>query len=306
MELLWRGNANAWECDELGHMNVRFYLAKAAEAVGVLSQIIGMRGAVRAGATATLIAREMSVRFLAEARPGVPLEVRGGVIDHDETGFTAALILHHCALDAPAAAFTVRLDHVAPSTGAVFAFAERTRTALEALRIERPAACETRSLSSGPPETLSLKGADALGLELLARGMVNPDETDVFGRMRLEFAFGKISSSVIHLQSGFAEQWAAFRSGAPLTAASAVLEARLIFRRFPPAGAGYVIRSGISQVNEKVRTLTHWVCDPETGQGLWSMEAVGCLMDLDTRKLKRVDDETLALMQGHVVKGLRP
>jgi acyl-CoA thioester hydrolase len=306
MEVLWRGNANAWECDELGHMNVRFYLAKAAEAVGALSQIIGMRGAFMSGATATLKAREMTVRFLAEARPGAPLEVRGGVIDHDETGLTAALILHHCALDTPAAAFTVRLDHVDPVTGRVFAFATRTGAALQALRIDRPAACETRSLSSGPPETLSLSGADALGLEFLGRGMVNPDELDQFGGLRLEFTFGKISSSVIHLQSGFAEQWAAYRTGAPLAAASAVLEARLIFRRFPTAGAGYVIRSGLSQVDDKIRTLTHWVCDPETGQGLWSMEAVGCLMDMETRKLKRVDDETLAMMRSHVVAGLRP
>jgi acyl-CoA thioester hydrolase len=67
-----------------------------------------------------------------------------------------------------------------------------------------------------------------------------------------------------------------------------------------------VIRSGLSQVDDKIRTLTHWVCDPETGQGLWSMEAVGCLMDMETRKLKRVDDETLAMMRSHVVAGLRP
>ena len=148
--------------------------------------------------------------------------------------------------------------------------------------------------------------ADALGLELLTRGMINAGETDVFGRMRLEHAFGKISSSVIHLESGFPEQWAAFRAGQPLTAASAVLEARLLFRRLPPAGGGYVLRSGLSRVNEKVRTLTHWVCDPETGAGLWSMEAVGCLMDLETRTLKPVDAETLAMMRGHVVEGLAP
>ncbi|MGJ3230964.1 MAG: thioesterase family protein [Oceanicaulis sp.] len=306
MELLWRGAANTWECDELGHMNVRFYLAKASEAIGVLSQLIGMRGAFQRKATATLAAREMTVRFLAEARPGAPLAIRGGVIDHDETGLTAALILDHCALGKPAAAFTVRLEHVDPLTGKVFPFAARTRTALDALRVERPGDCEARSLSAGPPADISLRRADALGLETLARGMINPGETDVFGRMRLEFCFGKISNSVIHLQSGFPEQWEAYRSGAALTAASAVLEARLIFRRFPPTGAGYVIRSGVSYVNEKVRTITHWVCDPATGAGLWSMEAVACLMDLETRKLARIDAETLAVMRSHLVEGLAP
>ncbi|MEQ8406556.1 MAG: acyl-ACP thioesterase [Oceanicaulis sp.] len=306
MDVLWRGNANAWECDELGHMNVRFYLAKASEAIGVLSQMIGMRGAFQRKATATLVPREMTVRFLAEARPGAPLAIRGGVVEHDETGLTAALILDHCALGTPAAAFTVRLEHTDPLTGRVFPFAARTRTALEALRTDPPAECGSRSLSLGPPAEVSLTRADALGLETLARGMINPGETDIFGRMRLEFAFGKISNSVIHLQSGFPEQWAAYRTGDPLSAASAVLEARLIFRRFPPTGAGYVIRSGISHVTEKVRVLTHWVCDPETGAGLWSMEAVGCLMDLEARKLARIDAETLAMMRGHLIQGLAP
>lgn len=306
MELLWRGNANAWECDELGHLNVRFYLAKANEAIGVLSGLLGMRAAFRRRATATLHAREMTVRFLAEARPGAPLEIRGGVVDHDATGFTAALILRHCALDRTAAAFTVRLDHVDPLTDTVFPFAARARAALEARSIERPADCVPRSLSSAPGETLSLQRADALGLEMLARGMINPGEVDVFGRMRLEFAFGKISDSVVHLESGFPEQWEAYRAGRALSAASAVLEARLIFRRLPEAGAGYVIRTGLSSVTDKIRTLTHWVIDPETGAPLWSMEAVGCLLDLETRKLKPIDGDTLAGLRAHVVEGLKP
>ena len=306
MEILWRGNANAWECDELGHMNVRFYLAKASEAIGVLSQTIAMRGAFQRGASATLAAREMTVVFAAEVRPGAPLAIRGGIIDHDETGLTAALILDHCALNRPAAAFTVRLDHADPVTGRTFGFAERSRAALDALRVNKPAECETRSLSLDPPGSISLDRADALGLEAPGRGLINPGDVDVFGRMRLEHAFGKISSSVIHLESGFPEQWEAFRTGQPLTAASAVLEARLIFRRLPQAGAGYVLRSGLSYVNEKVRTLTHWVCDAETGAGLWSMEAVGCLMDLETRTLKRLDADTLSSMRAHVIEGLSP
>ena len=60
---LWRGNANAWECDELGHLNVRFYLAKAWEAVEALSEALNMRAAFQPGATATLIAREIDIRF---------------------------------------------------------------------------------------------------------------------------------------------------------------------------------------------------------------------------------------------------
>ena len=28
---VWRGGVNTWECDEMGHLNVRFYVARAME-----------------------------------------------------------------------------------------------------------------------------------------------------------------------------------------------------------------------------------------------------------------------------------
>ena len=306
MHVLWRGNANAWECDELGHLNVRFYLAKADEAIGALAQAIAMPAAFQEPATATLAARFMTVRFLAEVQPGAPLAIRGGVIDHDETGLTAALLLDHCALERPAAAFTVRLDHYAPDSGRVFPWSTRTRAALEPMTVAAPAEIETRSLSHAPPATgVSLERAAALGLQEVGRGMITAGEVDVFGRMRMEFAFGKISDSVVHLQSGFPEQWNAYKENRPLEAASAVLEARLNFHRFAHAGSGYVVRTGLARVTDKVRTLVHWVCDPSTGGPLWTMEAVGCLLDLKTRRLKTVEPETLARMRGAVIEGLK-
>ena len=80
MNIVWRGIANAWECDELGHLNVRFYLAKLDEALGVFCEDIGMYEAYAPGASAIVKPRTMTVRFLAEARPGAPLEIHA---DHD-------------------------------------------------------------------------------------------------------------------------------------------------------------------------------------------------------------------------------
>ena len=28
---VWRGSVNTWECDQMGHLNVRFYVARSAE-----------------------------------------------------------------------------------------------------------------------------------------------------------------------------------------------------------------------------------------------------------------------------------
>ncbi len=305
MELLWRGVANAWECDELGHLNVRFYLAKAAEAVGGLAHLLAMPDAFTARPYATLIARDITIRFLAEARPGAPLAIRGGILNHDEKGLTAALIMDHCALGVPAAAITVRLEHYSPAFQRTFPWSSRTREAFDALMIARPAACDTRSLETGPPaRDAGLTRADALGLKLVGRGLVNADEVDALGHMRAEFAFGKISDGVIHFQEAFPDHWTALRDQREITVSGAVLEARIVMRRWPRAGEGYVIRSGVKAVNDKVRTLVHWVIDPATGANLWSMEAVACLMDLNARKMKRASKDEVAALARHAVDGL--
>ncbi|MCH8489332.1 MAG: thioesterase family protein [Oceanicaulis sp.] len=305
MITLWRGNANAWECDELGHLNVRFYLAKAWEAVEALSETLGMRAAFQPGATATLIAREIDIRFLAEVRPGAPLAIHGVITGFDEASLTAVLVVEHAALARTAATLRLRLDHADPLTARPFPWSARTRAQIETLIGDPPAESAPRSLSkTAPVSDVSLARADALGLQEIGRGRINPQDADRFGRMRPEFLLGKASGSVVHLNGGFPEQWEAYRTGAALDVASALLEARLVMRHWPVAGEGYVIRSGLAGANRNVRHLVHWVCDPVSGAALWSMEGVGALLDLETRRLRPVEPDALESLQAKAVSGL--
>lgn len=298
MQILWRGNANSWECDELGHLNVRFYMAKAQEALAGLADRLGMHLAFAPDATATLIPRDIVIRFLAEARPGAPLRISGGVISHDATSLTVAMVLYHAASDTPAATFEICAEHCDAVTGRVFNWPARSLKALSLIEVERPALMTPRSLGETPASSkLSLAAANALNLQEIGRGRINRDELDAFARMRAEFGIGKVSDSVIHFSDGFPEQWEAFAKGEPLTVASAVLEARLNFRRFPAQGEGYVLRSGLKSATDKVRTLVHWALDPVSGKPLWSMEAVACMLDLETRRLAPVSAARLAELQ---------
>ena len=123
---------------------------------------------------------------------------------------------------------------------------------------------------------------------------------DAFNRMRIEFAIGKISNSVNHFSDGFPEQWKAFADNEPLTVSSAVLESRIVLRRLPTSGEGYVIRSGLKSATDKVRTLVHWAFDPVSGKPLWSMEAVACMLNLQTRKLEPATPDMLSTLQSKV------
>jgi acyl-CoA thioester hydrolase len=54
---VWRGGVAAWEADEMGHLNVGFYVAKAMEALAGLAAELGMPRAFAPAAEATLVVR---------------------------------------------------------------------------------------------------------------------------------------------------------------------------------------------------------------------------------------------------------
>ena len=77
---IWRGGVNTWDCDEMGHMNVRHYVVRAMEGLIGLAAELGMPQAFSPHANATLLVKEHHVRFLREAHAGAPLTMLGGVI----------------------------------------------------------------------------------------------------------------------------------------------------------------------------------------------------------------------------------
>ncbi len=81
---IWRGGVNTWECDEMGHLNVRFYVSRAMEGLVGVAGALGLPGAFRANAGATLLVKDHHIRFLREARPRAALHMVAGVLEIGE------------------------------------------------------------------------------------------------------------------------------------------------------------------------------------------------------------------------------
>ena len=109
---VWRGGVDAWECDEMGHMNVRFYLARAYEGLAGLAAALGMPDAFSPHAEATLQIREHHVRFLREAHVGAPLHMTAGVVELGESDVVVVQMLVHSLTGQTCAAITTRAVHV--------------------------------------------------------------------------------------------------------------------------------------------------------------------------------------------------
>jgi acyl-CoA thioester hydrolase len=304
---VWRGGVDSWECDSMGHLNVRFYVARATEGMTGLAAALGMTGAFTEAATATLAVREHHIRFAREARPDAALHMTAGVLDVFEDSLQALFLLVHSGSGEISAAIQARLCHVTPHDGVAFPWPERIRTAAESLRLELPERMTPRSLTpGGPPPSGSLARALDLKLPVLSAGAVLPQHCDVFGRLLPEEIMARISdgyfqfANTVRTVSGEG----AGRGGPAPRIGAAAVEMRLAYAAWPRAGDRIEMRSGIKTATPKVQTLVHWLLDPTTGQPWAAAEHVVVALDLDARRHADLPPAALEALRSRTIPGL--
>jgi acyl-CoA thioester hydrolase len=294
---VWRGDVGAWECDEMEHMNVRFYLDRAMQGLAGVAAAFGMPHAFAAHATSSLIVREHHVRFLHEARAGAPLHMTAGVVAMEETEATLLQTLVHSLTGTTAATFVTRIAHVAARDGRPFPWPARALAAAERLKVEVPAEAGSRSVSAAPLDVApSLERAEAAGMARTARAVVSPVDCDVFGRLRPELVIGLISQGIPHLIAPVREATAA--EGRPgVRVGGAALEHRLVYFGAPRAGDHLELRSGLVAVERTLTRMRHWLLDPITGLPWAAVENISICFDLDARKVLRRSEAAVTALQ---------
>jgi acyl-CoA thioester hydrolase len=201
---LYQGCVNTWECDDGGHLNIRFHLERAMIGLAHFARALALPRAFTPAAGSTLTPLEAHIRFLKEARPGAPLNMHGGVIALDESAATLCLDMRH-ADGAPASCFTLRVAHAETRELRPFPWSARSRAAARALQIDAPEHCKARSLDlTRPPSAASRASAVEAGAARIGATMVSADQCDAFGRLRGEHIAGRISDSVPNLMSRWA------------------------------------------------------------------------------------------------------
>ena len=298
---LYQGSVNTWECDDGGHLNVRFHMERAFVGLAHMAHALGLPRAFTESAGSTLIAQEAHVRFLKEARPGAPLIMHGGVVELGETDATLCFDMRHHD-GAPGTVFTFKVRHVETRGLRSFPWSTRATEAAKRLKCKLPDHAKPRSIDlTKAPAKATRQAAIDLGATRIGGALVQPDQCDALGRLRGEHIVGRISDSVPNLLT----QWrhaAASESGA--APAGAVVEARIVFRRFPRAGELIEVHSGIAEVGEKTLRLVHWIVDPQSGAAWASMEAVALTFDTKTRKTIAPSAEARERVGKLVVAGL--
>ncbi|MDP3174667.1 MAG: thioesterase family protein [Phenylobacterium sp.] len=296
---VWSGRANTWECDQMGHMNVRFHVAKAIEGLASMTAELGLPRAFAATAEATLMVREQHIRFLREALPGAGLVMTGQVTDIGESDARILLVLRHMSGE-PASTFHTTVEHVTAREQRPFPWPKRVLERAEALTGVVPAFAAPRGLDAGPVTTqASLERARELGMVRTSMGVVSAADCDAFGRMRPEMLIARIAEGLarlnLHAPAGEA---------AEPKMDGAALEYRLLHHAWPRAGDRVATFGGLAEANQRTRRLVHWTVDPDTGRAVGSAEAVAANLDLEARKMVTLSPQALADAQARVIAGL--
>lgn len=289
-----KGTVNTWECDDIGHMNVQFYTARASDAAFFLRHELGLTPSVIRGTNRTMIALEEHTRFQRELLAGDMYTMRTRLIEMREKTLVVLHELWNAATHEISATIVAVSASFDLGTRKLVPWSEETKAKGRALIGPLPEHAEARSVKRETrlPE-MSLADTESGNFIESYRGAVSPQHCDDFGHMNTQFYISRYSDGAGHLWQGLGldrQTLMASRRG------SVVLEQRLNFLREVSSGDILIIKSAVTEIANKTIRIYHFMFNAETGVLAATSEVMAILLDLDARRAVAFSDDERALL----------
>ncbi|MBL4864157.1 MAG: thioesterase family protein [Rhodobiaceae bacterium] len=288
----YRGYVNPWECDEMGHMNIQFYLGKTSDAAFHQQAFMGLGFEHQKRERTTYVALEHHIRFHQELFASDLVAVRSGVFSIQEKTMRIYQEVRNALADTLSATLVVDVGHFDMTTRKLTPWPDFARTQADKLLIERPTHADPRSQPDGSLDRdVSLARAERLDMGETNRSAVNRWECDSNDHMNARFYLARFSECQGHM-------WA--RSGLDRHAqkakglATATVEMRLAYFQELTAGQTLLVRTGLEAQGPKTLRYRHWMFNAETGDPVAAAEGTALLISRETRKAVPLPDEIRA------------
>jgi len=267
LPIVYRGYVNPWDCDEMGHMNVQFHVAKASEAFAGLLAAMGVSREDRA---AVRIARHR-IRFQKEMHVSDLVAIHGGVTRIGEGVMDAVL--------------EVRNGHgdlcVAVVVGA-----------------EGPVPVGTALVTAGPTAPGLAEGAEgegtleaAAGFEETIRNAVQVAQCDPDGGLAPRGVMACFSEAQGHLWA-MLDAPRAWQRAHHL--ATATLDYRIRYGVKPKAGSIVRLLTNVTAMSAKTVRFRHWLFDAESGEMAAAAAGAALFLDRASRRAVPLPDRVAA------------
>ena len=276
---VWRGVANAWECDHLGHLNTKFYMRRLQDGVLFWCRSLGLDLSVFRGQILN-----QHIRFLGEARAGAPLHMEGGILGAGPSDVDLLFILRHSASGHPAASFRLTLKNIDRSSGLVVPWPPRVSSQFTNFTVPMTGISEPRSLSLMPDRLEGKFLEEILRAPRVALGAISEADCDINGYVRSDMLMGMVSDAVPHSSSMlWREVQKETMEGDPKIA-SVLVEFRFLHAEWARAGDFCEVRSRPDGCTDRAMFTDYWLIDPHR-QKIWAKaRTAGIAVDLNARK----------------------
>lgn len=291
------------EIDELGHLSVPFYEARALKGSHELLARHGLdvRALEAAGVQLTLVdafSRNYREQFL-----GAPLVVQGGVLGVEDGQARLYQQIVNTERDELSAVFVHRLALQQAESRASEPFDETLIDDLLAARVVWPEHGQPRTLDlSRPPHRLTLDEARRLGLASRGERVIEAGECNAEGFLEpgrfqhLPYSGPKPEDPTL--------QWV-FETPDGTRVGLADLETRNTLLALPREGDRIQAFSAEVALARKTVRRSHWVFDLESGTLLTTGSVVMACLDLDARRAIEITGDLLAMFERRFHPDLR-
>jgi len=296
-----RGSVQTWECDQMGHMNVQFYVQKAEEAQDALALALGLGPSERRLHGHGLVTVEHHIRYHRELRAGAPFALTARVIEVREHSLRACDEMTNIASGEIAATIVADGAFMDLATRKHRALPLAVREAALSMKADLPEAARPRGLTLAAPRSEAHRShAEDMGMIRTYTGSVAARECDAYGYLEARGYLGRISDALPTLLAATAghDRSSGSRIG------GAALEYRLVYRKAVQAGDVLGIWSGLKSIGAKAYVWGHWIVDLETGDAVVTSEAVAIALDLVERRAVPLPDALRETLEARIVAGI--
>ncbi|MCA3278856.1 MAG: acyl-ACP thioesterase [Roseomonas sp.] len=296
MIVIGKGSVQSGECDVMGHMNVRHYVARVGDGLGWLALALGItpdRG--------FFTPVDQHIRFLREMAAGAAFTIYGGILERRGDRLRVYAEIQNSGTGAASAAFVTDVELRHPITGEVLPLPGGLGGKMESLAITLPPHAGPRGLPFDPIRTPPDAAAvAAMGLTVAHLGAIRAEDCDRAGLMRPDVVIARIWDGVPNLRFRGTEELGAREEAM----GSAALEYRLAYLKPMRLGDLLRISSGLRDLGEKTTTWTHLLHDGATGAPVAAAEAVGISFDLKARKAVAIPPDRRRILEALLIPGL--
>jgi len=296
MIVIGKGSVQSGECDVMGHMNVRHYVARVGDGLGWLALALGItpdRG--------FFTPVDQHIRFLRELAAGAAFTIHGGILARRGEQLQVYAEIQHSGSGVASAAFVTDVELRHPLSGEVLPLPEGVEGKIANLMTTLPPHAGPRGLPFDPIRTPPDAAATAaMGLTEAHLGAIRAEDCDRAGLMRPDVVIARIWDGVPNLRFRGSEELGAREEGM----GSAALEYRLAYLKPMRLGDLLRITSGLRALGEKTTTWTHLLHDGVTGAPVAAAEAIGIGFDLKARKAVVIDGDRRRVLEALLVPGL--